>query len=94
MTSGGPLIQFMGHAGTFLNTGWSSSWRNCLILIPTTQNPIIKPWGPFLEEQEDNLKEELREAQRIQKNLIVQRKRVVSLQVSKLTLLNYDWFLQ
>lgn len=43
-----------------------------------------------MEEQEDNLKEELREAQRIQKNLIVQRKRVVSLQVSKLTLLNYD----
>lgn len=41
-------------------------------------------------EQEDNLKEEIREAQRIQKNLIIQRKRVVSLQVSKLTLLNYE----
>ena len=88
---------------------WSSSWGmlehswilaevladiNCLILIPTTQHPMIKPWGPFLEEHEDNLKEEIREAQRIQKNLIDQRKRVVSLQVSKLTLLNYDWFLQ
>ena len=43
-----------------------------------------------MEEHEDNLKEEIREAQRIQKNLIDQRKRVVSLQVSKLTLLNYD----
>lgn len=64
---------------------------NCLILIPTTQNLIIKP---FLEEQEDNLKEEIREAQRIQKNFIVLRKRVVSLQVSKLTFLNYEWFLQ